>query len=254
VEEGVKFLHVFNEYDLKARIAPGLVLSVPVLVTAIFLAPETAHWPVFAAGSVPALAIIYALGQFARFRGRAIEPPLWASWGGAPSTRYLRHSDATFGAELKNRLQSAVARQFSMRLSSEHEEATDPERADQRIEDVFRRVRPHLRHCDPKGLWFDHDIEYGFCRNLLGSRVVWVALAIAGSATAGLVGASRESGALNPATVINAFCAVIAVFVGWFLLPVGTKHVAETYAESAWMGFLLVVETPVDRLAAGKRS
>jgi len=68
-----KFL---DPYELKARIAPGLILALPVLVAAFYAAPVLSSWPMFAASGPCGFALIYALGHLARARGKAIEPEL----------------------------------------------------------------------------------------------------------------------------------------------------------------------------------
>ena len=73
-----KFL---DPYEIKARIAPGLILSVAVLVDLVFTAPVLSTLPIFAATGICSLALIYGLGNFARARGAAIQPKLWLEWG-----------------------------------------------------------------------------------------------------------------------------------------------------------------------------
>ena len=165
-----KFL---DPYELKARIVPGLLLALAVLVDLVFAAPVLSSLPIFAATGICSLALVYFLGNFARARGRAIEPELWKRWGGPPSTRLLRHRDSLFGDDLKESVRGALVRTLSVRLMTADEEAKDSERADKVIVDAFRQVRQYLQHHDPDGLWQKQNIEYGFCRNLMGCRVAW---------------------------------------------------------------------------------
>jgi hypothetical protein len=128
--------------------------------------------------------------------------------------------------------------ELSMRLHTAEEEANNPTRADKQIEDAFRRVREYLRDKDPKGLWFHHNIEYGFSRNLLGSRLLWAIVAAAGTLFAVIHGIKTAHGPLNPASLMNLLSFVCAVYIGWGVLPGATKLVADGYAEAAWMAFL----------------
>jgi hypothetical protein len=61
-----KFL---DPYELKARIAPGLIVVLPVLVTAVYFAPILSSWPIFAATSMCTLALLYGLSHVVRARG-----------------------------------------------------------------------------------------------------------------------------------------------------------------------------------------
>lgn len=228
---------LLDPYEIKARIAPGMILSVAVLVDVVVTAPVLAHLSIFAATGICSLALIYGLGNFARARGAAIQPKLWKDWDGEPSTRFLRIRDTHFGEGLKTSIRNELARRFGVRLLSSSEEAQNAELADREIVDAFRRVRSYVRK-DPDGLWQKQNIEYGFCRNLLGCRVPWVVLSLVAIAFA-LANATRtHQNLLNPGSVVGCISLLCAVYVGWFMLPTGTKRVAEAYAESEWMAFL----------------
>jgi len=233
---------LLDEYELKARVAPGLIVALPVLVDAVYAAPILASWPIFAAGSICSLALIYALGHLARARGEAIEPELWNRWGGPPSTRFLRHRDSSFARDLKAAVRKAVTRKFSLTLLTSDEETSEPGRADKAIVDAFRQVRQYLRQRDPSGLWYKHGVEYGFSRNLLGCRVLWVIVALAATFFAGVHGLRTNAGFLNPATTITSLAVVCAWYIGWAVLPEATKRIADGYAELAWIAFLRLSE------------
>ena len=145
--------NVLDEYELKARIAPGLIVAFPVLVDAGYIAPVLTGWPALAAGGVCGLALIYGLGQVMSARGAAIEPGLWTQWGGAPSTRFLRNRDASLGSDLKSSIRDAVQKKLSLTLLTPADEAKNPTAEDDAIKDAFQQVRPYLRKQDPAGLW-----------------------------------------------------------------------------------------------------
>jgi len=230
-----KFL---DPYELKARIAPGLILSVAVLVDVVCAFPVLSSLPLFAATGVCSLALIYGLGNFARGRAQAKEFPLWASWGGPPSTRFLRHRDSHFGDGLKSSIRGELLRRFSVNLMSPDEEGINPDLADRQIVDSFRQVRSYLRRKDADGLWQKHNIEYGFYRNLLGCRVAWVILSLTALAFSVVTAIRTSQSLINAGSIVSALSLACALYVGWFVLPSATKRVAEEYAESAWMAFL----------------
>jgi hypothetical protein len=227
-----------DAYDVKARVAPGLIIALPLMVAVFYAAPIVTSWPIFTASGVCSLAMLYGLSHFVRARGKAIEAKLWDEWGGPPSTRFMRHRDTTFGSDLKTSIRQALVKKFSSGLLSPDEEARNPGRADKAIVDAFRQVRSYLRQHDPDGLWFKHDIEYGFCRNLLACREPWVVVALCATALASIYGVSTGRGVLNPGSAIGCLSFLIAAYIGWAILPNATKRVGETYAETAWMAFL----------------
>jgi hypothetical protein len=230
-----KFL---DPYELKARVAPGLIIAVPLLADALYAAPLLSSWPIFAASGVCAFALLYGMSLIVRAAGRSLETGLWASWGGPPSTRFMRHRDGTFGAELKAAIRIALAQGFSVHLLSAAEEGRNPEAADIAILDAFRQVRAYLRQHDPGGLWFKHDIEYGFCRNLLACRMAWALVSGGAALFAVLYAFSSGARIVNPASIIGCISFICALCVGWLILPDNAKRAGETYAESAWMAFL----------------
>ena len=231
-----KFL---DAYELKARVAPGLILSLPLLVVVVYAAPILSSWSIFAASGVCSLALLYGLSLVVRARGGAIEKKLWNSWGGPPSTRFMRHRDATFGKELKESIEKALATKLTAApILSPDEEARNPESADKAIVDAFRQVRQLLRQNDPDGLWFKLNVEYGFCRNLLGSRTIWAGISLAAMVFAIVFAQQTGSSPVNAASAICLLSLVCSIYTGWFVLPNTVKRIGETYAEAAWMSFL----------------
>jgi hypothetical protein len=229
-----------DEYEVKARLAPGLIVSLPALVDAIHVVPSLSNWPIFAAGGIISLVLLYGVGHVIRAAGQQLEPTLWKQWSGPPSTRLMRSSDTFFGAELKNSIRAAVTQEFGITLPTSEQEKTDPNRSDKAIGDAFGRVRGFLRHSDPTGVWQKNNIEYGFCRNLLGGRILWASVATGSLVVAIWYSATNHSGFLNPAVVVSSLSLLIAGYVGWHVLPKATKRTAERYAELAWTTFLQV--------------
>ena len=227
-----------DPYELKARILPGLIIVFPILIDALYILPVLSSWPIFAASGACGFALVYGLGHLARSLGEGTEGKLWASWGGPPSTRFIRCRDTFFGHRLKAQIRNSLGTELSLSLACEDEEAANPIGADKQIEDAFRRVREYLRANDPQGLWHSHNIEYGFSRNLLGCRWVWAIVALVGTTVAVLYGAWTGGGPANPGSVMNLVALVSALYLGWAVLPRATEHVADNYAEAAWLAFL----------------
>lgn len=227
-----------DAYELKARVAPGLILALPLIADAVYAVPNLSNWPIFTTGSLCSVALLYGLSQVVRGRGEDIEPELWAAWGGTPSTRVMRHRDNTFTEDLKASISQALTKAFGAQLLTRQEESSNGVRADKVIADAFRQVRQFLRERDPNGLWFKHNMEYGFCRNLLACRWLWVLIALASTAFAVIYSWKTGGNVFNFASTIGALSLICAVYVGWLLLPGATKRVADGYAEAAWTAFL----------------
>ncbi len=230
--------NLLDTYELKARVAPGLILALPVIADAVYAVPKLSSWPIFTTGSLCSLALLYGLSQVVRARGEAIEVELWASWGGPPSTRFMRHRDRKFTEDLKASIGQALKKEFGARLLTREEEASNGVQADKAIDDAFRQVRQFLRQRDPDGLWFKHNIEYGFCRNLLACRWLWAIIALASTVFAAIYSWKTGGNVFNFASAIGVLSLLCAAYVGWAVLPGSTKRVADGYAEAAWTAFL----------------
>jgi hypothetical protein len=244
---------LLNPYELKARVAPALIVLFPLFVAAIYAAPSLSGWSIFAAGSLSSIALLYGATYLVRARGNVVEEQLWNNWGGPPSTRFIRYSDQTFAGDLKSRIRATLIERFHLYLPSIQDEALDSRHADRLIFDGFRQVRQYLRKHDPNGLWLNHLTEYGFCRNLLACRSLWIFLAAAGTVFSSAYGAASGRGAFNPASVVDGSVLACALYASYLVLPNSVKRIAELYAESAWMSFLYTCEEehPSVRLLVG---
>jgi len=154
----------------------------------------------------------------------------------------MRHRDTFVGKHLKLLIHEALRRELHTALHTEQEEARSRDGADKAIEDAFKQVRPYLRARDPKGLWHSHNIEYGFLRNLLGSRWLWMGVSLAAFAFAVAYGINTGKGPVNPASTLDFISVLCGAYLGWAILPSAIRHAADRYAESAWMSFLRLAE------------
>jgi hypothetical protein len=150
----------------------------------------------------------------------------------------MRWRDETIGKDLKKQCHEAVKDYLSLPMPSEQDEASDPERADELITQAFKRVRGVLRDKDPKGLWFIQNATYGLHRNLLGSRKLWVLFCIGGLIVSGVFTIVTKEKVITGGLVGNAVILLLAIHLGWSVLPKSVEHVAFRYADSAWESFL----------------
>jgi len=231
-----------DSYDLKARYFPSVILALPVLVTlwtCFYYEIETVSkiW-----GGIFSAAVLYFISIFVRALGEKIEPRLWESWGGAPSTLLVSWVNNRIGDNLKAKYHEMVRLDQGLPMPTKEEEQADPPKAAQMIEDAFERVKGVIRKNDKGGLWWIADAEYGFARNLHGSRWVWLILSIlAPLVTAGFLW--KKFSELVLVGFILLFLNLIGcVFFGWFLLPDYTEQVGFRYAEHSWESFCNIAE------------
>jgi hypothetical protein len=79
--------NLIDRYVLGARVAPVAVVAFSLFLAISAWIPFS-HWPIKLLGGSAFLALgAFVLAQLARDAGKAIEGPLWASWGGPPTRR-----------------------------------------------------------------------------------------------------------------------------------------------------------------------
>ena len=229
-------------YDWKARLIPTGILLLPLFCTVYYFCPGLLGSPLQLAGSsLVSLALIYLASMFFRDRGVRYGKQFWDKRGGLPSTRFCRMRDSHLSADQKNRIRMAVLHQFGIRLMSLEEECESPELADRKILDAFREVKEFLRHCGGCGLVDKHGAEYGFARNLCGSKMIFAVEAISGFIVCGFK-SKWPHWNLNSGCLANVVLLLFWIPFAWLALPGMLTLNAETYAGRAWVAFLSVTE------------
>lgn len=234
-----------DSYDIKARYAPALLLSLPIIITFWTCFPKEVEAISKLLSGVFSGAILYALSVVVRALGLRVEPELWKSWGGPPSTIIVSWSDNRLGNDLKAKIHQRVHSGLGLPMPSKEEEAADSSKAHDLIGQTFSRVKGLLRKKDKSGLWSISNAEYGFARNLYGSRVFWLLIScLMTFLSAGIL--LRQFNTLAfLGLMANIVILVSCVILGWFILPDYTERVGFRYAEHAWESFLNITEKNV---------
>ncbi len=176
-----------DEYERRARLAPGLLTLLPLLVLLVSLGfrqrPVVAGTIAFltAAGG-PVL-----LSQVVRHRGLALQRRLWEKWNGSPTTQSLRHSSPVGTPEQRNSWRTELERSTGLNLPTVAEEQLDATGSDARYEVAIARLIELTRNQADFPLLHAENKNYGFERNLLAMRKP--GLIVAGSAALVLIAA-----------------------------------------------------------------
>lgn len=167
-----------DPYERKARVTPGLLLALPLLVplVAVYGPKHAVLTGVLAV--LGGCGAIFALANIARGRGKALEEALVKRWGGLPTTILLRHRDDFFDRHTKERYHEAIRAKLGIPIPSAAEEAVAPDGADQAYIAATRRLR-ELTRGDTK-LLQKENIAYGFHRNMTAMRPVGVVSCLLG--------------------------------------------------------------------------
>ena len=158
---------VFNPYDRVARLQPALLAALPLLVSIVLLIPEFGLIWAASGGLVLYCGGTTFLTQAGRDRGKCMEPALFQSWGGKPSTAMLRHSDTRLVGATKERYRNFLASVVpGLTLASEDQERRCPEQAEDAYESAIDWLLAQTRDRGRFELLFRENINYGFRRNI----------------------------------------------------------------------------------------
>jgi hypothetical protein len=238
----MRWQQFIDGYDWKARLLPTAILLLPLFCTLYSFFPRWLGSPLQLAGSsLLAFALIYLASMFFRDRGVRYARQFWEERGGLPSTRFARMRDSFLSPDQKRRIQLMVLSSFGIRLMSWEEECEYPALADRKIMDAFREIKEFLRRCEGCALVDKHGAEYGFVRNLCGSRMIFVAQAAGGAAICGFK-ANGSHWTLTAGSLANLLLLAFWIPFAWLILPRMMMLSADTYAGRAWVTFLSLAE------------
>src|SRR5262249_25076210 len=139
-------LSLSDRYERKARLLPGLIVALAPAVMAATAAHDLVTWyAAVGAGLGIELLLAFGLGLVARAAGRRLEEPLWESWGGPPTTRWLRPSDTTCSDQQKSRWRGAIKQLTALTLPATMTPSRTPEDVDRLIRDGTKQLRYAIR-------------------------------------------------------------------------------------------------------------
>lgn len=160
----------FDAYSMRARLFPAIIAAAPALAALMLLI----SWKSFGLSNLIAtlgiLVLLFAIADFARGRGRAIEDDLYAEHGGKPSITMFRRDDRTIDAGSKDRYRAFLAGKLAVAAPSPEEEKADQVAADDFYAQCGNWLRQNTRDTKKFPILFGENITYGFRRNLLGVK------------------------------------------------------------------------------------
>jgi membrane protein YqaA with SNARE-associated domain len=189
--------------------------------------------------------------DFARSRGKKIEPRIYQLQGGKPSLTMMRRADRSLDTHSKDRYRAFLASKLTRTASTAAEEEQNQAVADAFYEQAGTWLRENTRDTKKFSILFNENISYGYRRNLLGLK--WVALGLNLAVVAICAGLLRYNAPINIADaftgrvlVVLVVAAIHAVYIVAVVNQHGVIAAAGTYARQ----LILSTET---FLAAGKK-
>ena len=174
----------FDRYTWRARVLPVYLVAVPAVLAISAMLPEGLNLPLAGASAIVFVPLSYFLSQIASDFGKRVESALWRSWGGPPTTRFLRHDNNEFNPSTRERVHERL-RALGLDIPTTDEEDADRPRALELYASAVDELRRLTRDTDRFPLVYKGNAEYGFRRNLLGLKKFAVTLTLAAIAGIG---------------------------------------------------------------------
>jgi len=167
---------IFDSYGRKARLQPALLVLFPLILVIATGFQDLYSLGAGLLGLIASSGFLYLLANLAASKGRKLEPKLFAKWGGAPTTTWLRYSDDNLDKLTKERYFYFLERNIvKWEAPTEEMEISDVESYDQRCVSAVRWLREHSRGDSVHSkLVHKENIAYGFRRNLFGLKGVGI--------------------------------------------------------------------------------
>ena len=214
-------------YTIPARLYPLLLTALPVGIAVAAWFPEESVGYGFIAGLLASAGFSFLLSQLGRDEGRKKQQALWDSWGGAPTTQLLRHSNTDLDAHTRGRYHSKLSKIVpDIKMPTVKEEATDAAAADAVYGSCTKYLLQQTRDTKKFNLLFKENVNYGFRRNLWGMKPAGIAIASIGLIAAATSAAMSWGGEFRivaiVASILNVFLLV------WWLLRISPEWVRVT--------------------------
>lgn len=172
-----------NEYYIKARLFPTILTSIPILSLYYFgFSEKLIEFMTFLEGYKWAsditlsIAIIYFLIQINRFISKELFQNLFFKEElNMPTTNLLLNSNSTLAKSIKSQIVQKIATDFNILLLDTNSENNDEEEARKTISSAVAQIRNTTRD---NSMLLQHNIEYGFVRNLIGGSVLAVLISV----------------------------------------------------------------------------
>ena len=228
---------MFDNYTLKARFYPVIILFLPLIITGIFYSFEFKSIIHLLSSLGLVGALTYLFSQLGRDKGKLMEPLLWKRWGGAPSTQIMRFRDTHIDKYTKKRYHDKMQTLCSISvIPNPTLEANSPTDCDEVYLAWTKYLISHTRDETKFTLLLKDNTSYGFRRNLWGLKgisIVFILLLIILNYLFWAIKISVWNPVSFPDSFMYSQSALIAVLFFWIFVITSNwvKIPAFSYAE-----------------------
>lgn len=171
------------QYFIKARLFPTIICAVPLLTLYYFgFSGKIIEFIDFLKGFkwvsdiTISIALIYFLTQINRFIAKELfQNIFFKDEHNMPTTNYLLHSSTYFAENTKLRIHKKIKDSYDIELLDRQKEEENELEARKTIVEAVAQIRNSTRD---NQLLLQHNIEYGFVRNLIGGSTLSLLICI----------------------------------------------------------------------------
>ncbi len=228
-----EFLMIFfNKYELKAIIAPGMISIMSFFTTLIIYFPDSLNLGSSLIVIILLIFYIYLFSIIARENGKMVEKKLFSQSSNVyPTTQILRYSDDTLNIKTKERYHSFLQESVPCIELPSYEDARD--KKENYFDDEYdSAIDWLLKNTREDYMTAQHNMEYGFYRNLLGIKyigIIIVLISIVFSIVVFILSQENDTIQLVLSSIINVFFLYFWIFK---VTKTQTRKSAKRYAQS----------------------
>lgn len=228
-------LKYIDDYTVKTRVVPFFLTLLPVIFVFYLWAPKSFEIKNGIGSAMLLLAILLIGAQVGRDSGKKKEYALYKSWGGPPTTRFLRHSNTEFNSVRRTRCHNKLQQMIpDIKIPSVEEEKNNPKLADEIYEACVKYIISQTRDIDKYPLLYKENVNYGFLRNLWGLKKFGICMSILSIILSCLyigINWCKGSHITLESIFIMLLCLVILLSWIFWVKPDKVRIAAEAYAK-----------------------
>ncbi len=172
-----------DQYTIIARIFPAIVSSISFFVLYYFLLREqigsflsellSIQW---ISDITISVALIFLLVQLSRFISKELyEKKIFCDGLGLPTSNYLLHLDSFYSPDYTKKIHQKIYNDFNINIPSPKKELSNEIESRKIIAESVSLVRAKV---GVGNLVQQHNIEYGFVRNIVGGSVIAATISV----------------------------------------------------------------------------
>jgi len=161
----------FDHYVINARLKPTFFVVMPFAITTLAWCPQAQQLAGIVLTFLITFGVMAFLSNLVSNKGNQLQTRLYESWGGAPTTLLLRHSDPTLDPHTTRRYHQWIEERIpGLVLPTPQSEMENPTAADSAYRSATNYLREHTRDKAKYPMVYSDLVAYGFARNLLALR------------------------------------------------------------------------------------